>query len=50
MLTESAWSWGAIPIIFVALVALRTGSYAVFNVTAFRWLDEGEIRLAGRAG
>ncbi len=42
MLTGSAWSWAAIPIIFVALVALRTGSYALFNVTAFRWLKEGE--------
>ncbi|KAL4437060.1 hypothetical protein ABPG75_004199 [Micractinium tetrahymenae] len=54
MLAGSAWSWAAIPLIYIALVALRTGSYALFNVTPFRWLNEAlswpEVAFAGWAG
>lgn len=44
ILSNSAWSWAAIPLIYLALVALRTGSYALFNATAFAWLKESESR------
>ncbi|PSC75198.1 Sodium hydrogen exchanger 7 [Micractinium conductrix] len=53
-LAGSAWSWGAIPIIYVALVGLRTASFALFNCTAFRWLKQTltwpEVAFAGWAG
>lgn len=46
-LAGSAWSWAAIPPIYLALVVLRTGGYAVFNVTAFAWLQESEQAQGG---
>ncbi|KAI7841428.1 hypothetical protein COHA_004823 [Chlorella ohadii] len=53
-LAGSAWSWAAIPPIYLALVVLRTGGYAAFNVTAFAWLREklswAEVVFAGWAG
>ena len=44
ILAGSAWSWAAVPLIYVALVALRTGCYSLFNLTAFAWLRESERR------
>lgn len=50
ILGGSAWSWAAIPLIYVALVLLRTASYALFNATAFAWLRESERAAGGARG
>lgn len=48
LLSGSAMSYAAIPIIYVVMILLRASCIAVFNLTFFRWLKESE--LGGREG
>lgn len=48
ILGGQAWSYCAIPLIYIFMMLIRTGCLALFNLTAFAWLKERE--LAGQGG
>jgi hypothetical protein len=53
-LRAGGWAYGAIPLLYLFIMALRVACIALFNVTAFRWLGEAldwrEILFVGWAG
>lgn len=42
ILGGQAWSYAAIPFIFIFMLLIRTGCMALFNLTAFTWIKERE--------
>lgn len=44
ILGGQAWSYAAIPFIFIFMLLIRTGCMALFNLTAFTWIKEREWR------
>lgn len=49
ILGGNAWSYAAIPLIYIFMLLIRSGCLALFNVSVFAWLRERE-RAAGRGG
>ena len=47
ILGNAAWSYAAIPFIYLFMMLIRTGVIALFNLTAFKWLKEREC-VCGR--
>jgi NhaP-type Na+/H+ or K+/H+ antiporter len=54
ILGGQAWSYAAIPFIFIFMMLIRTGCLALFNLTAFTWIKErlswAEVVFTGWAG
>ena len=44
VLGAQAWSYAAIPCIYIFMMLIRTGCLALFNLTFFRWIRERERR------
>jgi hypothetical protein len=45
-LGTSAWSYAAIPLIYIFMVIIRTGCIGAFNVSFFAWIRERECWAA----
>eukprot|EP00887_Chlorella_sp_A99_P005087 scaffold25.g5087.t1 len=50
ILNNTAWSYAAIPLIYLSMMLIRVGCIFLFNWTVFKWLKEGECRAPGWAG
>jgi hypothetical protein len=42
ILGGNAWSYGAVPLIFIFMLFVRTGCLALFNISVFAWIRERE--------
>ncbi|KAL4855765.1 Sodium/hydrogen exchanger 7 [Chlorella vulgaris] len=40
ILGGNAWSYGAVPLIFIFMLFVRTGCLALFNISVFAWIRE----------